>query len=159
MGSTRQNIDSRQLRDVLGHFATGVAVVTSAGESGHVGMTVNSFTSVSLSPPLVLVCAKHGSATGQDIERTGTFAVNVLCREQEALSQQFCGPADRRFDGLPVRCGVSGAPILRSALAYLDCGLEQTIDLGDHRVLVGRVLDAGASAGEEPLVFFRGEYR
>jgi 3-hydroxy-9,10-secoandrosta-1,3,5(10)-triene-9,17-dione monooxygenase reductase component len=155
---TAPRISEERLREVLGHFATGVAVVTSAGPSGYVGMTVNSFTSVSLSPPLVLVCARHESQTGRGIEQSGAFAVNVLCRTQEQLSRRFCGPVARRFEGLRVRIGASGAPILHSALAYLDCYLKDGVDAGDHRILIGRVLDAGFRLEEEPLLFFRGAY-
>ncbi|GGP78704.1 flavin reductase family protein [Saccharothrix coeruleofusca] len=155
---TAPRIDQERLREVLGHFATGVAVVTSVSPSGDLGMTVNSFTSVSLSPPLVLVCARHESRTGRGIEESGAFAVNVLCRDQEELSRRFCGPAEHRFDGVPVRAGRSGAPVLRSALAYLDCCLEEAVEAGDHRILIGRVLEAGSRGDEEPLVFFRGAY-
>jgi flavin reductase (DIM6/NTAB) family NADH-FMN oxidoreductase RutF len=150
------------LRAVLGHFATGVTVVTSRGPQGYLGMTVNSFTSVSLSPPLVLVCVRRGSATGLAIEAAGVFAVNVLCEDQMALSQRFCGPQAYRFMGVEVAIGWSGAPLLNSALACLECRVEHGVDAGDHRILIGRVLTAecGDEGGEKnPLVFFRGVYR
>lgn len=153
-----QPVAPHRLREVLGHFATGVAVVTSAGPSGHLGMTVNSFTSVSLSPPLVLVCVRDSSETGRGIEWSGAFAVNVLSRSQEQLSRRFCGPAARRFDGLRVRAGRSGAPMLESALAHLDCRLQDVVEAGDHRILIGRVLEADTHLEGEPLLFFRGAY-
>lgn len=151
---------SRHFRDVLGHFATGVAIVTTTTPSGPAGLTVNSLTSVSLEPPLVLFCAQRGSATAAAIAVSGVFAANILGRDQEWLSRRFCGDhRSDRFEAVPVRTGRTGSPILCDSLAYLDCELADILDGGDHLVHLGRVAELDRLREAEPLLFFRGRYR
>lgn len=152
-------IPPRELRTVLGSFATGVTVVTTYTPAGYAGLTVNSFTSVSLEPPLVLLCVRRRSTTGEAIECSGSFAINVLGREQEHLARHFCSGSGDRFAGLDVRRRATGAPILGGVLAYLDCELEQALDAGDHRIVIGRVLAAERIRSDAPLLFYQGCYQ
>jgi len=153
-------VDPQQLRLALREWASGVTIVTSrSGASVH-GMTVSAFASVSLVPPLVLVCADKASSTQAVIAEGGVFAVHVLGAEQQALSDLFADEAreDRRFEGLAWRSGATGAPILPGAVAVLDCRVEGAHDAGDHVIYVGRVA-AVERAGGEPLLYHRGAYR
>jgi flavin reductase (DIM6/NTAB) family NADH-FMN oxidoreductase RutF len=153
-------VSADEFRDALGRWASGVTVVTSrSGERVH-GMTVSAFSSVSLDPPLVLVCADKDSDTCTLIAESGVFAVNILARGQDELSQRFAaqGNEARRFDGLAVERAVTGAPLLRG-LASLDCTLVGTHDAGDHVIYVGRVEALRRFADGEPLLYYRGAYR
>ncbi|MBO2450278.1 flavin reductase family protein [Actinomadura barringtoniae] len=136
-----------------------MTVITTATEDGFAGFTVNSFTSVSMNPPLVLFCAGNDSETAAEIEQSKSFAVNILSRGQEEVSRRFCDSDCDRFSGVEVASAATGAPILREALAYVDCELDDAVTAGDHRILVGRVRSAGRLCDEEPLAFFKGAYR
>ena len=141
-------------------WASGVTIVTArAGDRIH-GMTVSAFSSVSLDPPLVLVCADKASITLERIVEGGCFAANVLARGQEALSERFASKEDefRRFEGLETSTGKTGAPLLPGALANLDCRLVSHHDAGDHVICVGHV-EQIITRDVEPLVFYRGRYR
>jgi 3-hydroxy-9,10-secoandrosta-1,3,5(10)-triene-9,17-dione monooxygenase reductase component len=151
--------DDKRFRAVLGHFATGVTVITAMDDSEPVGLAANSFTAVSLDPPLVLFCVARSSSTWPRIERAGTFAVNVLGEGHEALSELFARRGADRFAGTPWRPGVSGAPVLEDAIAYLDCRFEAEYPGGDHRIVVGRVVDLDVREGARPLLFYRGGYQ
>lgn len=151
-------IDQAEMRQVLGHFATGVTVITAASADGPVGMAANSFTSVSLDPPLVLFCAGKSSGTWPLIEASGAFAVNVLDAGQEKISRLFASKEADRFAGVGHHAGVSGSPILKDALAFLDCRIETLHDAGDHVIVVGEVVQLGVLHEGSPLVFFRGGY-
>lgn len=151
-------IDPSDLRRVMGHFATGVALITSTLEGEPAGMSVNSLTSVSLDPPLVLFCADLRSDTLRGVRESGVFAVNVLAEGDEKLSRRFAVKGPQKFSGVAVRAGVTGAPILDGALAWIECRVEGVHPGGDHVIVVGLVQEAGAREGE-PLVFYRGEYR
>jgi 3-hydroxy-9,10-secoandrosta-1,3,5(10)-triene-9,17-dione monooxygenase reductase component len=152
--------DPASLRTVLGSFATGVAVVTAATPDGPVGMTANSFTSVSLEPPVVLFCAAHSSRTYPHIQRAGAFAVNILSRAQEQVSTTFAKKDEDRFAAVDTETDVTGAPILTETMAYLDCGIIDRIERGDHVIVLGEVVAAGVRQDDdcEPLLFFRGSY-
>ena len=154
------SVAPEEFRRVLGSWASGVTIVTSrSGDRVH-GMTVSAFSSVSLSPPLVLVCAEKSSNTNELIERSGVFTISVLSQGQEELSNRFASKKheDVRFDGLECADGATGCPQIPDAYATLDCRVTQTVDAGDHYVYVGSV--EGASLGEaEPLLYFRGVYR
>ncbi|HEY8543452.1 MAG TPA: flavin reductase family protein [Acidimicrobiales bacterium] len=151
-------IDGTRFRAVLGRFATGVTVVTALDDDEPVGLAANSFTSVSLDPPLVLFCAAKTSTTWPRIQAAGHFCVNVLGEHQEEVCRVFATKGARRFDRVGWRRGASGAPVLDDALAWADCTIHAEHDAGDHVIVVGRVLDLDAGDGE-PLVFFGGRYR
>jgi flavin reductase (DIM6/NTAB) family NADH-FMN oxidoreductase RutF len=153
-------VSPEAFRRALREWASGVTVVTSrAGDVIH-GMTVSAFASVSLDPPLVLVCADKTSNTHGVIATGGVFAAHVLAAGQEALSNRFASERDedRRFEGIDWRSGATGAPILPGAAAVLDCRVTAAHDAGDHVIYVGRVEDVEV-AGGEPLLYHRGVYR
>lgn len=155
-------IDPRTLRTVLGKFATGVVVVTANTPDGTpVGMTMNSFTSVSLDPPLILCCVGRTSQLHPALTTADAFAVNVLRESQKDVSRQFARPGLERFGSLRPLRGASGAPLIEGALAVLECANERVIDAGDHDIVVGRVrkLDTTRDLPAEPLVYFAGGYR
>lgn len=150
------SFDSMAFRKTVGQFATGVTVVSVATEHGVHGMTANSFTSVSLEPPLVLVCVDKTRQTHGHIERAGRFGINILTKEQEPISNWYAGRRDQPVD-IPWRDDVAASPVLEGALAWLDCTLAHTYEGGDHTIFVGRV-EACSATGGEPLLFFKGRY-
>jgi 3-hydroxy-9,10-secoandrosta-1,3,5(10)-triene-9,17-dione monooxygenase reductase component len=150
--------DEAQFRAVLGHFATGVAIITAIDAGEPVGMAANSFTSVSLDPPLVLFCAATTSSTWPRIQRSGGFTVNILGSHQEEVSRLFATRGADRFGSVGWHIGVGGSPVLDDELAYLDCRIEAEHEAGDHVIVVGRVLDLGITADSSPLLFHRGAY-
>lgn len=151
---------SESFRSVLGHFTTGVTVVTGADAAGApVGLTANSMASVSLRPPLVLVCLDQGSASLAAILETRRFGISVLRGEQEALARRFSAEVPvERFRELELRRSPGGVPLLPDPLAWLECALWKPVDAGDHTILIGAVLAFGADETGSPLLFFRGEY-
>jgi 3-hydroxy-9,10-secoandrosta-1,3,5(10)-triene-9,17-dione monooxygenase reductase component len=149
--------DSADFRAVLGHFATGITIITALDGDEPVGLAANSFTSVSLDPPLVLFCAAKTSSTWPRIQRAGHFTVNVLDENQEELCRLFATPGADRFGQTTWRVGTQG-PILDDVHAFLDCTLEAEHDAGDHVIVVGRVVDLGLNADAGPLLFYRGRY-
>lgn len=154
-------VDPRALRDAIGHFATGVTVVTALDDSGRpFGTTANAVSSVSLDPPLVLICLKHGSETLSALTASGAFAINVLRDDQQALAQRFAGKAaPDTWSGVSQEPGLVGAPRLTGALATLECTLHDLADGGDHRIVVGRVLAVEHPDDHvAPLVFYRGGF-
>lgn len=157
MSETLPVIDEAQFRTVLGHFCSGIVVITAMNDGTPVGMTCQSFTSVSLEPPLVLFCATKTSTSWAGIRAAGHFCANVLGEDQEELSRVFASKADDKFAGVGWHAGASGAPILGGVLATIDCTIDAIHEAGDHDLVVGRVLElTGASGG--PLLFFRGGY-
>jgi len=150
------SFDSARFRQVLGHFPTGVTVITADPGNHPVGLTIGSFTSISLDPPLVGFLPGKSSNRWPDIERSGAFCVNVLAREDEELCWRFAREADERFADLAWEPAPTGSPRLHSALAWIDCDIEQVIDAGDHWFVVGRVRELDARDGS-PLLFFRGK--
>jgi len=156
----RSGHDPRTLRDALGCFATGVTVVTCLDDEGKpAGITVNSFTSVSLDPPLLLVCLHKQAAASAPLTSASCFAVNVLQNEQQPASITFSTRVEDRFGNTPWSCGEAGAPILEESLCVFECERFAVYDGGDHHILVGRVVKASFDAGLDPLLFFRGRYR
>lgn len=151
-------IDSAAFRQACGHFATGVTVITATDGGEPVGMAVNSFTSVSLEPPLVLFCAGTDSSTWPRIEASDSYAVNVLAEDQEHVSRAFASKDVDRFEGIGFRTGKTGSPIIEGSLAFLDCEIEAKHDAGDHILVVGRVVELGIEREADPLIFFRGGY-
>ena len=152
-------ITPSRFRDVLSRFATGVTVVTAAGEAGPVGMTVQGFLSVSLTPPLVLFSAGRGARAWPTIEASGHFCVNLLGADQEWLSERMAARGGDRFrDVAWTPSPVTGSPLLAGGLGHVDCRTESVHDAGDHVLVVGRVLDLGATEAEEALLYYRGRY-
>ncbi len=150
------------LRTVLGHFATGVTVLA-AGSDAPEGMTANSFTSVSLSPPLVLVCVKRSAAIHQTVLDSGSFAVSVLAGSQEDVARYFADhsrPRGRReFDVVGWSPAPNtGAPVIHGSLAWIECDLAATYDGGDHSIFLGAVLASGHEATRDALLFYGGRF-
>jgi flavin reductase (DIM6/NTAB) family NADH-FMN oxidoreductase RutF len=152
-------IEKNELRRVMGHFATGVTVITSIRTSGELhGLTANAFTSVSLIPPLLLVCIDKKAESYPCFDESRIFTVNVLSADQEAISRKFAVTGGDKFTGVSYRIGAKGAPILDGALAYLECRVTEKIDGGDHTIYIGEIEQAETKEGK-PLLFFRGGYR
>ena len=153
----------RAFRDVLGRFATGVTIMTTATPGGIHGMTANAVSSVSLDPPLVLVCVDITTVMVDLLEKSGVFALSMLHRGQEHLSRHFADPwrpmGAAQFHGLAFHEVASGSPVLDDTLAYLDCRVWATYPGGDHTIFVGEVLALGLGQDADPLLFYGGEYR
>jgi flavin reductase (DIM6/NTAB) family NADH-FMN oxidoreductase RutF len=153
------DIDSAHFRQVLGHFPTGVTVITAAGPEGKpAGFAVGSFFSVSLEPPLVGFCAGKSSSSWPGIRDAGSFCVNILAEDQEAVCRQFSSKTDDKFAGLGHTPTASGAPKLADVLAWIDCDIEAVHDAGDHEICVGRVRELKVERENGPLLFYRGGY-
>jgi len=153
-------IDTHEFRRVMGHFPSGVTVVTSCRPGGEpCGLTLNAFCSVSLEPPLVLVCVETLADSHDCILEHGAFTVNVLAEEGgETLSRRFSEPGmDEKFEGVAYTAGVTGAPVLDQALAWMECRVTNAIPAGDHTIIVGEVIEGDARKGH-PLVYYRGGY-
>jgi flavin reductase (DIM6/NTAB) family NADH-FMN oxidoreductase RutF len=153
------SVDQATFRSVLGRFASGVTVVTvREGEIDH-GMTASAFCSLSLDPPLALVCIERSTRMHELLSRVDRYAVNMLASHQEALSRRFAEPPDdTRFDGVGFDRGTTGAPLIRDVLAHLECELVDRYPGGDHTIIVGRVIAAAAVADSRPLLYYRGGY-
>lgn len=159
-GEYRTGHDPRTLRDALGCFATGVTVVTCVAADGRpAGLTVNSFTSVSLDPPLLLVCLHRMAASASALVEASHFAINVLQTGQQPASIRFAARDEDRFGATPWSRGEAGAPILAESLSVFECERFAVYDGGDHHILVGQVVKASFDASLDPLLYFRGRYR
>ncbi len=150
-------IDGQIYRQVMGQFLAGVTIITAAHETGPVGMAVSSFSSLSMDPPLVLFCPQKRSATWALIEAAGQFAVNILAVEDEHVSRQMSSKVPDKFAGLDWHTRTTGAPVLNSALGWIDCDIADVHEGGDHWVAVGRVRSLGWREGS-PLAYHRGSY-
>jgi len=156
----RSGSDPRTLRDALGCFATGVTVVTCHDGSGTpVGLTANSFTALSLDPPLLLVCVAKASASAAPLAQAEQFAVNVLQTCQQPASITFSTRGEDRFGRTEWSLGEHGAPVLLDSLSVFECRRHAVHDGGDHFILVGEVIKASFEPGLDPLLYFRGSYR
>lgn len=152
-------VDAETFRRAMANFASGVTVVTTSGAGGRpYGLTATAFSSVSLRPPLVLVCVGHESETHPHFRTHGVFAVHFLREDQQDLSARFATSGGDKFQGLDWRSGLTGAPVLTGVLACLECRLVDTHEAGDHTILIGQVEEATAPEGR-PLLYFRGRYR
>jgi flavin reductase (DIM6/NTAB) family NADH-FMN oxidoreductase RutF len=150
-------IDAGRFREVLGHFATGVTIVTADEDGEPVGFTCQAFTSLSIEPPLVALAPAKSSTSWPRIAKAGAFCVNILAEGQEAICRDFAVSGGDKFRGIGYRAGVSGAPILDGALAWVECRFVVSHDAGDHELVVGRVLDLGVQPGR-PLLYYRGGF-
>lgn len=154
-------IDSSEYRRVLGHFPTGVTVVTAADDNGAAGMAIGSFASVSLDPPLVMFCPGNTSASWLRMKEIGAFCVNVLGDDQADVCGVFAGKADDKFEGIEWTTEVTGSPVIPGSIAWIDCEVHAIHDGGDHDIVVGLVKALGTvdDADERgPLLFFQGGY-
>ncbi len=143
---------------MLGHFTTGVTVVTADHPDGPAGLAIGSFFSVSLDPPLVGFCPAKTSSSWPRIRDTGTFCVNVLAEDQEELCRTFAGKEPDKFKGVGWRPSARGAPRLTDVLAWIECDIEAIHDAGDHEIVVAAVRELAVEREVGPLVFFRGGY-
>jgi 3-hydroxy-9,10-secoandrosta-1,3,5(10)-triene-9,17-dione monooxygenase reductase component len=151
-------VDPAAFRAALGHFCTGVTVVTAAGTEGPAGFACQAFAAVSLEPPLVLFCPTRSSRSWPVIERAGTFCVNVLAREQVAASALFGSRRADKFDAVAWSPSPGGAPVIDGVLTWIECTIEAVHEAGDHFIVVGRVVALGGSSDRRPLLFHRGRY-
>jgi len=152
------DIDSHGLRKALGCFATGVTVITTESNEGErVGFTANSFTSVSLDPPIISWNYRCSARNLNVFLETGQFAINVLAADQQSVAQQFCAPLEDRFAGLEIRAGQSGVPLIGGCSAHFECKTLSTVKAGDHVIFLGQVLKYQMEH-KPPLVFFAGDY-
>jgi flavin reductase (DIM6/NTAB) family NADH-FMN oxidoreductase RutF len=152
-------IEPRKFRDAVGRFGTGVTIVTARDAQGTpVGMTANSFTSVSLDPPLVLFCPARTAESYVALSSGGPFVINVLSEAQQALSNRFARTSEDKWRELAFDTWDSGAPVLRDCLANLECETHAVHEAGDHAVVIGRVIRLGQAEGGRPLLYFGGRY-
>ncbi|MEH6583621.1 MAG: flavin reductase family protein [Halioglobus sp.] len=153
------SFDGRDMRNALGRFATGVCVITTTTDDQRaLGMTANSFSSVSLEPPLVLWSLQNNSDVYDEFATPRHFAINVLAKEQQDLSNQYARKGDHLLDHDHYRVGKYGSPVIRDALVTFECELDATHAGGDHLIIVGRVLNMVSRPTGEPLLFFSGGY-
>lgn len=157
MTALRPTFDGATLRRALGHVPTAVSVVTACDQDGPVGMTVGSFTSISLDPPLVGFFVDAGSATAARVQSAGRFCVNVLTQDQHAICGSFASRVPDRFAGITHGRAENGAVRIDDAVAWIECDIEEVVTLGDHELVVGRVTTLEVpNRPVRPLVFFRG---
>jgi 3-hydroxy-9,10-secoandrosta-1,3,5(10)-triene-9,17-dione monooxygenase reductase component len=149
---------ARQFRDVVGHYASGIAVVTAYAEGRPVGLTCQTFSSVSLEPPLVSFLPARTSRSWPLMRRAGAFCVNVLASDQQAIAEVFASKGADKFAGVAWRPGRTGAPIIDGALAYIDCTVYAVHEAGDHNIVVGQVQDLAVLRDTDPLVYHRGGF-
>ncbi|GAA0936207.1 flavin reductase family protein [Pseudonocardia zijingensis] len=151
-------VNEERMRDVLGHFASGVVVITAMTPDGPAGFTCQSFTSLSLEPPLVSFSPARTSSTWPRLRAVGSFCVNVLAAHHVETSRAFARSGTDKFAGVEWEPAPSGAPVLSGVAAWIDCRLEHEFPGGDHTIVVGRVQHLGADASRAPLLFHRGAY-
>lgn len=149
-------VDAQQYKQILAQWASGVTVVTTLNEGKWKGTTASSFSSVSLTPPLILICIDRKLLTHQLLEKSGVFAINILNEEQIELGKLFAGmypDVEDRFVGLDCFTAETGCPIMPSAIAWLDCRIRNMYDGGDHTIFVGEVLAGGTQNTSQPLLY------
>ncbi len=155
-------MDSQAFKQAMSQFASGVTVVTTMLEGRNYGLTVSAFTSVSLNPPLVLACIDKRLEAHRIIEKSGIFAVNILCEEQVEIGRRFAGlipEVTDRFEGLAYSTASTGSAILPDSLGWVDCSLWKRYDGGDHSIFVGEVIASSAAGEVLPLVYHNREWR
>ena len=155
------SVEPLEFRSIIGHFATGVTVITTAAGDEFQGMTANAVSSLSLDPVMVLICVEKGTHTYGVLEQGRVFAVNVLGEHQEGVSRLFAKRAEPErgtLRGQPFRLGETGVPILEDCLAYLECRVAYVHEGGDHSIFLGEVVNAAVVNDVPPLLFYRGTY-
>jgi flavin reductase (DIM6/NTAB) family NADH-FMN oxidoreductase RutF len=152
------SLDARVLRTMMGHFATGVTVITTRDKNGqNYGITANAFTSVSLNPPLALVCIDKNAQCYRCFQEAKLFAVNILGREQQEISQRFATKGINKFEGISWHLGESGVPILDGVMASVECKVVERFEGGDHTIYLAEITGGSVSNGD-PLLFYKGKY-
>ena len=152
-------VSSEEFRRACGRFATGVTIASVLDRAGQPhGLTVNSFTSVSLEPPLVLISLGHAVTSIEHFRAAKHFGINVLASDQQPLSDRFARKGHDRFDGLEWRAGTSGVPLLPGAIAHIECAVYRIVPMGDHDLFVGEMIGVEVAAGD-PLLYFASSYR
>jgi len=152
-------IEAQELRRVMGHFATGVAVITTKDKDGTPnGLTANAFMSLSLEPPLVIISVDKKATCYSCFEPDNGFTVNFLSEDQEEISRRFATKGADKFADLKWRPGSNGAAVIDGNLGYVECSITACHDGGDHTIVVGEILNVSAN-GDRPLLFFKGKYQ
>ena len=151
-------IDDARFKEAMSHFASGVTVVTTEHAGTRYGITVASFASVSLHPPLVMVCIEKSAKSHDAIHNAGYFGLSILGQSQADVSGRFASKADDKFAGITTRRSEHGMPLIDGAICTLECRVHSELPGGDHTIYVGEVLDSSTSDGA-PLVYFRSSYR
>jgi flavin reductase (DIM6/NTAB) family NADH-FMN oxidoreductase RutF len=152
-------IDDARFKEAMSRFASGVTVVTAEHEGALYGMTVASFASLSLHPPLVIICIEKSVKTHEAIRAAGRFGVSILASTQADVSGKFASKADDKFSGVNIRRGENGLPLIDGAICTLECRVHEQFAGGDHSIFVGEVLDAQTASDGAPLVYYRSAYR
>lgn len=155
------DLDQRAFRDTLGHFASGVTIISGMDQAGPIGFTCQSFYSVSMEPPLISFSVMTSSTTYPRIRETGRFAVSVLSHHQHGVSSQFARKGADKWAGVSWEQTAAGNPVIEESLAWLDCEIWAEHEAGDHHIVIGRVLETSPARAHrhEPLLFFKGAYR
>lgn len=158
---TSPAFDPRVFRDTLGHYASGITIISAAGEEGPAGFTCQSFYSVSTEPPLVSFSVLKNSTTYPKVRQNGSFAVNVLAHDQHAVSNQFARKGTDKWAGIDWAPAQSGNPVIADTMIWLDCEIWAEHDAGDHFIVIGLVTEMCPPEWykEEPLLYFKGQYR
>ena len=157
MSGGPKQFDEAAFRRVLGHFASGVTIVTAMEDTEPVGFTCQAFTALSLDPPLVALAPAKSSTSWPRIAKAGAFCVNILGEDQMDVCRAFAVSGGDKFAAVPWRSGVTGAPVLEGSLAHVECRLGLIHDAGDHELVTGTVVDLGIGSGR-PLIFYRGAF-
>ena len=155
--SIASQVEKELYRRTIGRFATGVTVITTRHDGRNYGMTASAVTSLSLEPPMLLVCVNKRTWVHDAVRGSNVFAVNVLALGQDHIARQFAQPAEDKFAGVPFDDGVLGVPVLREALAHFECRVTDRITGGTHTVFLGEVLAVGAT-DREPLLYYCGQF-
>ena len=156
------SVDAKMFKETLAHWASGVTVVTTLAGDTPVGITASSFSSVSLDPPMVLICVAKKLFSHSAIQETGAFGVNILGTKHLEWGMRFAGmipEIEDRFAGLDVHTEITGCPLLNGALGWLDCSLRYAHDGGDHTIFVGEVLAASARSDGDPILYYNRQWR
>lgn len=154
------SFSEKEFRSALGAYATGITVITTSSEQGHpVGLTANSFTSVSLDPPLVLWCLDNNTDSYNDFVKSDHFSVHVLHKEQQSVSQVFATKNGKKFDDVNWKKGEEGTPVLEEFLECFHCKTEQIYEGGDHVIILGRVVRLERRDENAPLLYHQGKYK
>jgi flavin reductase (DIM6/NTAB) family NADH-FMN oxidoreductase RutF len=155
-------VDPLEFRSIMGHFATGVTVITTRAGELVQGMTANAISSLSLDPVMVLICVDKSTHTHGMLEAGGVFTVNILGEHQEDVSRIFAKreePEAGTMRGVPFRMGHTGSPIIEGCMAFMECRIAEVYEGGDHSIFLGEVVGEGVVEEMRPLVFYRGQYR